>query len=158
MNHSLSIGFSFGVTSGIITTLGLMVGLHSGTHSQPVVIGGILTIAIADAFSDALGIHVSEESEKKHSSKEIWQSTAATFVAKFFVALSFVLPVLLLPLSTAMIVGVAWGLLLLAVLSFFIAKGEGQKPSYAVAEHLLIAICVIVLTHFAGDAIGRLFG
>ena len=60
--HSLRIGFSFGLTSGIITTLGLMVGLHAGTHSRLAVIGGILTIAIADAFSDALGIHISEES------------------------------------------------------------------------------------------------
>ncbi|HID20408.1 MAG TPA: hypothetical protein EYP28_05685, partial [Methanophagales archaeon] len=62
MKHSLKIGFSFGLTSAIITTLGLMVGLHSGTHSKLVVIGGVLTIAIADAFSDALGIHISEES------------------------------------------------------------------------------------------------
>ncbi|MEO0185998.1 MAG: VIT1/CCC1 transporter family protein, partial [candidate division WOR-3 bacterium] len=75
LKHSLKTGFSFGSTSGIITTLGLMVGLHSGTHSKIVVIGGILTIAIADAFSDALGIHVSEESENKHSTKEIWEST-----------------------------------------------------------------------------------
>lgn len=37
----------------------LMAGLHSGTHSRAIVIGGILTIAIADAMSDALGIHVS---------------------------------------------------------------------------------------------------
>ena len=48
MNHSLRVGFSFGLTSGLITTLGLMVGLSSGTHSKLVVIGGILTIAIAD--------------------------------------------------------------------------------------------------------------
>ncbi|MBW2265656.1 MAG: hypothetical protein JRF28_05735, partial [Deltaproteobacteria bacterium] len=56
MKHALKTGLSFGLTSGTITTLGLMVGLHSGTHSKLVVLGGILTIAIADAFSDALGI------------------------------------------------------------------------------------------------------
>ncbi len=83
MKHSLKIGLSFGLTSGIITTLGLMVGLHSGTHSKLIVLGGILTIAIADAFSDAVGIHLSEESEIKHSSKEIWESTIATFFFKF---------------------------------------------------------------------------
>ncbi|MBH0196170.1 MAG: hypothetical protein HP494_11385, partial [Nitrospira sp.] len=62
MKASWKTGLSFGLTSGVITTLGLMVGLHSGTHSRAIVIGGILTIAIADAMSDALGIHVSEES------------------------------------------------------------------------------------------------
>ena len=67
MNHSIKTGFSFGLTSGIITTLGLIVGLNSGTGSKLVVLGGILTIAIADAFSDALGIHISEESENKHN-------------------------------------------------------------------------------------------
>ena len=53
--HSVTVGLSFGLTSGIITTLGLMVGLYSGTHSRLAVLGGILTIAIADSFSDALG-------------------------------------------------------------------------------------------------------
>ncbi|MFN3301827.1 MAG: VIT1/CCC1 transporter family protein, partial [Patescibacteria group bacterium] len=89
MNHSLKIGFSFGLTSGVITTLGLIVGLHAGTHSKIVVLGGILTIAIADAFSDALGIHISEESEVKHNLKEIWQSTISTFLAKFLFTLTF---------------------------------------------------------------------
>ena len=71
MNHSVKVGFSFGLTSAVITTLGLIVGLNAGTHSKLVVLGGIITIAIADAFSDALGIHVSEESEGKHSQKEV---------------------------------------------------------------------------------------
>jgi hypothetical protein len=56
----------------VTTTLGLIVGLHSFFGSKLVVIGGVLTIAIADAFSDALGIHVSEEAEMVHTSKEIW--------------------------------------------------------------------------------------
>ena len=79
MRHSIQVGFSFGLTSGIITTLGIIVGLNSGTHSQLAVIGGILTIAIADSLSDAMGIHISEEAENKHSSKEVWESTFATF-------------------------------------------------------------------------------
>ena len=90
MKLSIRKGFSFGLTSGIITTLGLIVGLHSSTHSAIVIIGGILVIAIADALSDALGIHISEESEKKHSTKEIWESTFATFLSKFVFALTFI--------------------------------------------------------------------
>jgi len=59
MKHPVKVGLSFGLTSGVVTAVGLMVGLHSGTHSRLAVIGGILTIAVADAFSDALGIHLS---------------------------------------------------------------------------------------------------
>lgn len=157
MNHSVKIGFSFGLTSGIITTLGLMVGLNSGTHSKLVVIGGVLTIAIADAFSDALGIHISEESENKHTTKEIWESTIATFVSKFAFAMTFVIPVLLFPLTTAIYVSIVWGFTLLGLFSFYIAKEQDVKPWKVVIEHLVIALAVIIITHYVGDWIAGTF-
>ncbi len=154
MKESFKTGLSFGVTSGIITTLGLIVGLHSGTHSKLAVIGGILTIAVADA----LGIHISQESQNRHTSIAIWESTAATFLAKFVFALTFVAPVLILPLTVAIEVSVAWGLLLLAVLSFFIARAQRARPWPVIMEHVLIALVVITITHFVGDWIGATFG
>ena len=157
MKHSLKTGFSFGLTSAIITTLGLMVGLQSGTHSKIVVIGGILIIAIADAFSDALGIHISEESENKHSTKEIWQSTIATFLSKLFFALTFIIPVLLFELSTAIVISVIYGLIILSIFSFKIAKEQKNKPIKVIAEHLIIVLVVIVITHYVGEWISKIF-
>ena len=158
MRHSLKTGLSFGLTSGIITTLGLMVGLHSGTRSRLVVIGGILTIAIADAFSDALGIHVSEESENRHTTREIWESTVFTFLSKFLFALTFIVPILLFPLGAAIVVSVIWGLSMLAILSFYIARDQNESPWKPIGEHLLIAVVVIVTTHYVGHWIGSTFG
>lgn len=158
MKHSLKTGFSFGMTSGVITTLGLMVGLHSGTHSKLVVIGGILTIAIADAFSDALGIHVAEEFENVHSQKEIWAATISTFLTKFGFALTFLVPAVFLPLGLAIFVSVLWGLCLLAIMSHRMARSQGSKALPIIAEHVCIALIVIVATHFVGDWIGTKFG
>jgi len=141
---------TFGMTSAVITTLGLMVGLHAGTHSRIVVLSGILTIAIADAFSDALGIHVSEEAENVHTTRQIWGATAATFLTKFLFALTFAVPVFLLSLSTAILVSLVWGLSLLAVLSYVIAKGQDDRPWKVVVEHLAIALVVIAATHWVG--------
>lgn len=157
MDHSLKIGISFGITSAIITTLGLIVGLNAGTSSQLVVVGGILTIAIADAFSDALGIHISEESENVHTTKEIWISTLATFGAKFLFALTFVIPVLLLDLYIAIIIDVAWGLFALACFSYYIASKQKGNPWEAVFEHVSIGVIVIVVTNFVGGWIGSVF-
>jgi len=157
MEHSWKIGVCFGLTSAIITTLGLIVGLHSGTHSKTIVLGGILTIAIADAFSDALGIHVSEESELKHSKKEIWASTISTFFAKLLFALTFIVPILLFELSTAIIISVVWGLFMLAILSLTISKEKKEKPWESIAEHLIIALVVIVITYFVGEFIASIF-
>jgi len=156
VKDSLRTGISFGLTSAVITTLGLMVGLHSGTGSKLVVIGGILTIAIADAFSDALGIHVSEESENVHTAKQIWGATIATFIAKLIFALTFLVPVLLLPLFTAIVVSLVWGLSILTVLSYFMARIQGERPWKIVGEHVLIAIIVIAITHWVGDWVATL--
>ena len=153
MKDSLRTGISFGLTSAVITTLGLMVGLHSGTGSKLVVLGGVFTIAIADAFSDALGIHVSEESENVHTARQIWVATIATFMAKFVFALTFIVPILLLPLFTALIVSLVWGLSILTVLSYFMAKSKGEPPWKIVGEHVLIAIVVIAITHWVGDLV-----
>jgi VIT1/CCC1 family predicted Fe2+/Mn2+ transporter len=156
MKHSSRKGFSFGLTSGVITTLGLIVGLHSSTHSKIVVIGGILVIAIADALSDSLGMHISEESESKHSQKEIWESTAYTFFSKLIFALTFVVPILLLQLNTAIIVSVAWGLSLITIFSAYMARQQNGKVLSVVAEHLVIAILVIIATHYVGDWVATL--
>ena len=157
IKHSLKTGISFGLTSGVITTLGLMVGLNSGTNSKLAVIGGILTIAIADAFSDALGIHISEESESKHTEKEIWESTISTFLSKFLFALIFVIPVLVFQLETAILVSVIFGLAILCILSFYIAKEQGTKPWKVITEHLIVVIVVIVMTHYLGKWVSLTF-
>jgi len=98
-----------------------------------------------------LGIHISEESETIHSKKEIWESTLSTFLSKFIFALTFVIPVLLLKLSTAILFSIIWGMFLLSILSFYLAKDQKIKPWSVIGEHLIITLIVITLTHYFGD-------
>ncbi len=158
MIHSLTIGAMFGLTSGVITTLGLIVGLNAGTHSKAVVIGGIVTIAIADALSDALGIHISEESENVHTVKQIWAATLATFVSKALMALSFLIPVALLEMSTAIIISVIWGFTVLTILSVKLAADQRTAAWKVISEHLGIAALVIITTNIVGEYVARLLG
>jgi vacuolar iron transporter family protein len=151
MKASWKTGLSFGLTSGVITTLGLMVGLHAGTHSRAVVLGGILTIAVADALSDAMGIHLAEESKNSGPASHVWEATLATFAAKFVIAGTFVVPVLTRPLDQAIVISIVWGLFLLTALSFFVARAQSIAPWKVIGEHLLIALCVVVITHVVGD-------
>lgn len=158
MKESLKTGFCFGLTSGIITTLGLMVGLNSGTGSKLAVIGGILTIAVADAFSDALGIHISEEAENVHSTREVWEATVFTFASKFLVASTFIVPVLLFDLTFAVVLSLVWGFFVLGVLSIFLARDQEKDAWKVVAEHLLILAVVVIATDLVGGWIGATFG
>ena len=151
-------GLYFGATSGVITTIGLIAGLNAGTRSIAAVLGGILVIAVADALSDALGIHLAEEADPNTTTGHIWTATISTFLTKFVFALSFAVPVLLLPLGPAVVVSIAWGILVIAVLSFFIARSQQASPAGIIAEHVGIAVLVVVLSHFIGSWVGSAFG
>ena len=158
MKDSYRVGLSFGLTSGVIATLGLMVGLTSSTQSKLAVVGGVMVIALADAMADALGIHISEESDRSNSSKEIWESTLATFLSKLVFALTFVIPVLIFDLAKAVLVSVIWGLILIGGFSYHISKKKGITCWKVVAEHVFLTLAVVIVSHTIGVVIRSFFG
>lgn len=151
-------GLFFGATSGVITTIGLIVGLNSGTRSVIAVLGGILVIAVADAMSDALGIHLAEESDPDTDHGHVWSATIMTFLTKFVFSISFAVPLLLLPLGPAVVASVIWGLLVIVLLSYFLAKSQNEPPLYIIGEHVGIAVLVVVLSHYIGVWVAATFG
>ena len=157
MRTSIRTGLSFGLNSGVITTLGLMIGLNASTGSKLAVTGGILTIAIADALSDSLGIQASEECKVKYTRNEIWQAVISTFFSKFFFALTFLIPVFLFDLPSAIKVSIVWALLLITLFSIYIAKLEKSSISKSIYRHVILAVIVIILSQLAGNLINKLF-
>ena len=151
-------GLFFGATSGVITTIGLIVGLNAGTRSITAVLGGILVISVADAMSDALGIHLAEEADPNTDHAHVWAATIMTFLTKFVFSISFAIPLLLLPLTTAVAVSVVWGLLVIVVLSYFLARSQDESPLYIIGEHVGIAILVLVFSHYIGVWVAANFG
>jgi VIT1/CCC1 family predicted Fe2+/Mn2+ transporter len=158
MKNSFKVGMGFGLSSATITTLGLIMGLESSTGSRLAIIGGILTIAIADSFSDALGVHIAKESEGNFSKKEIWQATLTTFLFKAVFAASFLIPILLLPLHIALGAALAWGAVILFAQSYQLAREAKVKAAPVILEHLSIAAVVVLLTHYLGRLIAASFG
>jgi VIT1/CCC1 family predicted Fe2+/Mn2+ transporter len=141
--------FSFGAASGIITNLGLIAGLKTSEHARVEIIGGILVIALADNISDSVGIHIYQESECLNQ-REVWISTITNFLARLLLSLTFVLLIFFLPIKAAVVTSMVWGLSLLAMLSYTIAKGEEVNPYLAVLEHVGIAAGVILASNFLG--------
>jgi VIT1/CCC1 family predicted Fe2+/Mn2+ transporter len=162
LKESLKIGFSFGLVSGVLTTLGLLIGLGVSTESKSAVIGGILTIAIADALSDSFGVHLSQESSGNNSKRQIWEATFSTFFSKFIFALSFLIPVIILDLELAVLVSTLWGLFLIGLLSYFVSKGnrnrgEEGKFLHVISEHFALFLLVITSSYFIGIFINNIF-
>jgi len=156
-NKGARTGVFFGATSGVITTVGLIVGLYAGTESVVAVLGGILVISVADAMSDALGIHLAQEADPDSTNEHIWLATFFTLFTKFVVAISFAVPLMWLPLQTAVIVSIGWGLVIIALLSWFLARAQQNPVLPVVLEHLGIAIAVIVISYYIGHWVHTAF-
>jgi len=161
-SHQLTTAVSFGLTSGVITTLGMIVGLNSATSSRLAVVAGILVMAIADGLADAAGMHLSEESEmegnkNKHSQKEVWITTLFTFLSVCGFISIFAIPVLLFPIDTAVTISVAWGMLLLVVLNYYLAKIRSEDSRKIISEHVVLAIFVILISYLIGELIALWF-
>jgi vacuolar iron transporter family protein len=158
MKDAIKEGLSFGLTSSVITTLGLMVGLDAATNSSLAVIGGILTIAIVDSFSDALGMHLSAESIKNNSQDFVWKVTEATFITKLIFALIYLIPIIFLELTIAIPINIAIGFLLLIILSYKIARSKKEKATRIIAEHIGICLAILIIAYFVGRGIAIVFG
>ncbi|MBF0479114.1 MAG: hypothetical protein HQL26_06490 [Candidatus Omnitrophica bacterium] len=136
---------SFGTTSAVITNLGLIAGLSGMEQSKTIIIAGILIVALADNISDSAGIHIFQESEFV-SNRENWISTITNFFVRLVVSLTFLVLILVFPFKMAIGVSMVWGLVLLAVLSYKIAKAKNVNPINAIVEHVGIAAVVIILS------------
>jgi len=53
-------------------------------------------------------------------------------------------------LNTAIIASVVWGLFLIALLSYLIAKMQKVNPLKVIGEHVFITCIVIAATHYVG--------
>ncbi len=157
MRVAIKKGLGFGITSGIITTLGLIIGLSSSENSVKIIISGILIIAIADAMSDALGIHVSVEGEHSSTSKQIWAATISTFLSKLVIASSFIIPFLFLDKIIAIYISIIWGILLISGFTYYISKSKNINPFHPIFEHLGIMALVIICTYYVGIGVNLIF-
>ncbi len=157
MRKSFEKGFSFGLTSAVITTMGLMLGLNSATSSKLAVVGGVVSLAFADGFSDAVAVHALVEAEGKKG-RQVWEAALAAFVSKFFLPLVFLIPIIFFALDKAILVSIGLGLVLTAVLGYAISKIQKEKASRVITEHVGLAIIVLIITHYVGKVVAHYFG
>ena len=85
-------------------------------------------------------------------------ATVPTFLNKLVFALSFAIALLLLPLDLAVLASVAWGMFVIIVLSYFISRVRQASATAIIAEHVGIALLVVVLSHFIGVWVHKAFG
>lgn len=149
-------GAVFGITSGVITTLGVLVGVITATDSKLATVAAILTVAVADAVSDALGIYSAKETEKGVSERTIWRITQASFWTKFTSSVIFIIPMIFFNQILAILISVIAGFTLLFWLGAVVGKIRNKKTLVSSLEHAILGLIVVFVTFLLGRFLGRL--
>lgn len=140
---------SFGGTAAVVTSMGLIIGLGTAAAQTATIVSALLIVAVADNISDSLSIHMYQEAENL-GGRTAFGTTLANFAARFLVALTFIIIVLVLPDPYAAVAALAWGFLLLAGLSYLVARARNVRPLPEVSKHLGIAVLAIAASRAMG--------
>ena len=147
---------SFGITSGILTTVGVLVGMQAATASTLAVIASIATIAVADSFSDAFGMYISKVGERGSTKNEALRYALGTFIGKFIFPLTFIVPLTILPLVVGIWVDITWGGVALALLSAEQAIVIQESVVGTIARNIGLAAIIIIFSTVVGNSVSLL--
>jgi len=143
---------TFGMTSAIVTGIAAIGTLFSNPNGKTLVITSLLIIAVADNIADTFSIHMYQDSELLKE-KQVWIRTILNYCVRLFMSLLFIVILFILPTYLASIICIIIGLLLLAGISYIIAKRRKTRPFYMIIEHVGLAIVVLALSMVLGNFI-----
>ncbi len=146
---------SFGATSAIVTSVGLIVGFGSANVPRSAIISGLLIVGLADNLTDTLSIHIFQEAELLEQ-RAAFRATIGNFLTRACIVGSFVALMVLLSGLIAILSCLAWGLMLLVGLTYFVARNRGASVTSELVKHIALAAAVITASGLIGSWI-RIF-
>lgn len=148
---------SYGGTAAIVTSVALIFGLGAATATKSAIVSGLLIVALADNLTDALSMHIYQESERRLETSEAFMQTWRNFATRLALALTFVLLVLLLPVNWALVASAAWGLSLLTLLTWALARERRVSFAKELGKHFAAALAVILASRAIGAIVTARF-
>jgi len=146
---------AYGGTAAVVTSTALISGLSAAGATRAVMASALLIAAFADNLADALSVHIFQESENLEM-KDALSGTITNFLTRIFLCVSFIPLVWIFPLEHVEKAGVAWGMSLLVILTYLVARERRANIPTEVLKHLVVAIVVITLSITAGHWISQL--
>jgi len=136
---------SFGGTAAIVTSMALITGLNAVGTGKATLITALLIAALADNITDSLSIHIYQESQRLDE-REAFIGTLSNFTTRLLGSLSFVIIVVVFPPHVVVPGSIIWGMLLLGVLSYLLARDRNVGVLSEVIKHLVVAAAVIIIS------------
>ena len=144
----LNIGMSFGIISGILTTIGIILGNVGAATSKKIIILNLIALALSDSFSDALGIYYGSYADDEDFKKSIKEGINA-FIGKSIIPLTMALIFYLLSMSNAILLN-----LLLAIGGIILITIKLFGINRVLAMNMTAFVGIVTLNYFVGQYLG----
>jgi len=158
-------GLTFGLVDGLITMLGVIIGVAQATGEARLVIISGLVAGSANAFGNTFGFYGSElaergehmtEGREPSSMTEVRRSSLLSFITSLGATFLLTLPFLALSQGNAMLAAVVIGTSLLFCLGLMVGKLWRQHPLRYGLMYLGLGVVGAGLSFFVGDLVRAL--
>jgi len=147
--------FSYGASAAVVTSTALITGLSAANTTRTVILTALLIAALADNLTDALSVHIFQESEQLDQT-DAFTGTVTNFFTRLLLCISFAPAVAWFPVAHVAEGAILWGAVLLAILTYLVARERKVSPALEVVKHLMTASAVIAMSMLIGHWIGTL--
>jgi len=145
-------GLYFGIISGIITVLGLIIGLGAGTMSKGAILAGVVAISISDTLADGFALYTSKKAEEtEDKSYGPLQAGSIVVITKFILALSFIVPLLwITDIHQSVIICLIWGCSIILFSAIYLSILRKEIIIMNAAKYLTLTLFIVCLTYYSG--------
>jgi predicted membrane protein (TIGR00267 family) len=158
-------GVAFGTMDGLITILGVVIGIASATQNSGAVVISGLVAGVANAFGNSFGFYASELAERAEhiqenqhvsSMTETRRSTLLAFLHSLASTIVIVAPFVMFGLMYAMINSLILTLALLFALGTVVGRFSYASPWKFGIRYVLLGLAGAALSFMVGALVGRL--
>jgi predicted membrane protein (TIGR00267 family) len=158
-------GVAFGTMDGLITIIGVVIGIASATQNSEVVIVSGLVAGLANAFGNSFGFYASELAERaehiqenQHVSNmtETRRSTLLAFTHSLGSTIVIVAPFIIFGLGYAMLASLIVALALLFALGAVVGRFSYASPWKFGLRYMLLGLVGAALSFMVGAIVGRI--
>ena len=153
-------GTAFGIMDGMITILGVVIGISQVTNSSTLVVVSGLVAGVANAFGNSIGFYASELAERGEHirentpvapSTEVYMSTVNSFISSLLAMLVPILPFVFLPSMQAMTVAVLVAMVVLFALGSYVGHLSGLNRFRLGLRYVILGLIGSGLSFLVGD-------
>lgn len=154
--HKTIIDLTFGLTSGIMTTSGVLIGVYAATPSKLVVASSLLALAVSDSLSEAYAMNNAKLSEGLSRGAAIKYALFA-MSGNVLVPLIFLIPLFLMPIRSAVCFNLILAGLSLLILNVANSIARQEPICKNAIQSLGLAGIILILATLAGNFISWIF-